>query len=90
VAGEQEMARNSQMLQIPYFNLNNIIHRKRGRLIGVERWKGASTKHRAIKTVPKSRLTCSKRGTVSVRPQSYSNARRHGKYLCVVVVLIPA
>lgn len=61
MAGEQETSRNSQMLQLPYFSVNNIIHRKKDRLRGIERWKGARTKHRAIKTIPKLRLSCSKR-----------------------------
>lgn len=44
MAREQETSRNSQMLQNPYFSVNNIRNGKRGRLLGIEQCKGEGTK----------------------------------------------
>lgn len=81
MAGEQETSWNRQVLQNPYFSVNNIINGKTGRLVGIEQYKGVKV-NKTIKIHTKTKLSPSKRCSVS---DSYSNAIRYGKLLCVAV-----
>lgn len=89
MAGKQEISRKSQMFQIPYSSVNNIINRKRGRLIRIKTWKGGNTKYREKKIyIYQNQDQVVVKGTL-FDSKSYSNAIRYGEYLHVAVGINP-